>query len=133
MPDMSGDPSQAITEFLEDEQASQLTSGARNLTKAQMLSAMYAFANGGKLTEGLEKSDIQSIRAAFAQRYDAIGVASTELGGSCCCCCTAVATSAPDIGRFSFAAVSDVSVAFASPGPEAEEEEGASCCCCCCI
>src|SRR4051794_5929295 len=101
MPATSGDPSQPITEFLEDEQASRLTPGAQKLTKAQMLSAMYAYANGGRLTEGLEKSDVQSIRAAFSERYDAIGVAATELGGSCCCCCTAVATSAPDIGRFS--------------------------------
>jgi len=135
MPAMSGDPSQAITEFLEEDQASRLTPAARNLTKGQMLSAMYSFANGGRLTEGLETSDVQSIRAAFAERYDAVGVtaATSELGGSCCCCCTAVATGAREIGRFSFAPVADVGVAFATSGPGAETEEGSSCCCCCCI
>jgi hypothetical protein len=133
MPAMSGDPSQVITEFLDGDQASRLTSAASNLTKAQMLSAMYSYANGGRLTEGLEKSDIQSIRAAFAERYTEVGVAATELGGSCCCCCTAVSTAPRAIGHFSFAPLSDVGVAFASSGPGAETEEGSSCCCCCCL
>jgi hypothetical protein len=131
MPAQSGDPSQAITEFLDDDQAGRLTAGASKLTKGQMLSAMYAFANGGRLTEGLEKSDVQSIRAAFAERYSSIGVDAVELGGSCCCCCTAVATAS--IGELRFAPVSDVGSAFAADGPGAEEEEGSSCCCCCCI
>jgi hypothetical protein len=135
MPAMSGDPSQAITEFLDEDQTSRLTPAASNLTKAQMLSAMYSYANGGRLTEGLEKSDIQSIRAAFADRYSEVGVAAAtaELGGSCCCCCTAVATAPRTIGSFSFAPLADVGVAFATSGPGAETEEGSSCCCCCCI
>src|ERR1044072_1856332 len=75
-----------ITELTTPEEQAKVTSSARNLTKGQMLSLATA-AHSGKTLSDVEIADLSSIRAAFQERWEVIGVSLAAADTSCCCCC----------------------------------------------